>query len=182
MSRIGNQIITIPAGITVTVAGQHATVTGPKGTLSVPLHRDVAITIENNTAAVKRVRETNEARAMHGTVRMMLSNAVSGVHTEWTKSLELVGVGYRAQTSGSDLTLSLGFSHPVMIKAPQGITFAVKQNTITISGIDKQQVGEIAAQIRRIRPPEPYKGKGIKYVGEVIRRKAGKAAKGAGSA
>lgn len=182
MSRIGQQTIEIPAGVTIKVDNSTVSVIGPKGTMVIPTHSEIAITTEENHINVKQKKETADASALQGTIRMILFNAVSGVTKEWSKALELVGVGYRAATNGKELTLTIGFSHPVKIQAPEGITFTVSQNTITIQGVDKQQVGETAAIVRRVRPPEPYKGKGIKYVGEHIRRKSGKAAKAVGGA
>lgn len=182
MSRIGRQSISIPNGVTITIDGKHLTAKGTKGEATLALHGDMEVKQEGTTITVARKRETTIAKAMHGTTRSLINNTLLGVSTGWDKTLELVGVGYRASLNGKDLSLTVGFSHPVIIPAPEGITFSVKQSFIVVSGMDKQQVGEVAAQIRRVRPPEPYKGKGIKYQGERIRRKAGKAAKAAGGA
>ena len=182
MSRIGRQSISIPEGVSVTMEGKTLKVKGSKGESTFAVHTDMEVALEGNTITVTRKRDTAVAKAMHGTTRTLIHNTITGVSTGWDKTLELVGVGYRAAVTGKDLTLTVGFSHPVIIPAPEGITYTVKQSFIVVSGMDKQQVGEMAAQIRRVRPPEPYKGKGIKYQGERIRRKAGKAAKAAGGA
>lgn len=183
MSKIGRMPIAIKSGVTVTTDGKTVTVTGPKGTMAFPLPIGITVTIETDKVVVSQVNKGEElTKAAFGLTRATINNMVKGVADGFTKKLELAGVGYRAQTSGAELTLSLGFSHPVKIKAPAGITFAVAENVISISGIDPVLVGNTAAQIRGIKPPEPYKGKGIKYVGEVIRKKAGKAAKAVGGA
>lgn len=177
MSRIGTKPVKIPEGVTIKVEKGAVTVTGPKGTLSQTFRPEVAVKVEGGSILVERVAETPKAKSLHGLSRTLLENMVLGATSGWNKGLELVGVGYRAELSGPDLVLNIGFSHPVKFPAPAGITFAVADNTkINVSGTDKQLVGETAAQIRRTRPPEPYKGKGIRYIGEYIRRKAGKAA------
>jgi large subunit ribosomal protein L6 len=181
MSRIGKQIIPLPAGVVITPAEAEYTVTGTKGTLVVPRFAGVDIQIADSTAQVVVVGDPLDAqvRSFYGLLRVLLANAVTGVSTGWSRDLELHGVGMRAALAGTSLNLSLGFSHPVMVDAPQGITFLVTKNVITVSGIDKQLVGETAAKIRQHRKPEPYKGKGIRYSGEYIRRKAGKTGKAA---
>lgn len=177
MSRIGTKPVKISQGVTVQVDGSLVSVSGPKGTLSQTFRPEVAIKVDNNIVLVERTAETPKAKSLHGLSRTLVENMIMGVTQGWNKGLELVGVGYRATLEGTTLILNVGFSHQVKFPAPDGITFEVSDNTkINVKGIDKQLVGETAAQIRRIRPPEPYKGKGIRYIGEVIRRKAGKAA------
>lgn len=175
MSRIGKQPITLPTGTLLQTEAEQITVTGSKGTLIVPLVAGTQLTVEGSRADVTRLND--DQRAAQGLVRSLLQNAVTGVTKGWSKNLELNGVGMRAALSGSTLTLSLGFSHPIVVEAPSGITFVVTKNVITVSGIDKQLVGETSAKIRSFRKPEPYKGKGIKYSTEIIRRKAGKTGK-----
>ncbi len=178
MSRIGRKPVQIPAGVEVTVDGNTCIVKGPKGTLQQDFHENITVTVEENEVVVDRANDERESRAQHGLTRALIQNMVTGVSEGFTKSLELAGVGYRVQLKGTSLDFSLGYSHPVVIEAPEGITFEVPDNThIHVKGINKQQVGQIAAEIRAKRPPEPYKGKGIHYVGEHIRRKLGKAAK-----
>lgn len=178
MSRIGKLTINIPAGVTLSHEGDIVKVVGPKGELSQRLLPLVGLELTGESAKVTRRNDTIAARAAHGLSRQLVANMVIGVTDGFEKRLELKGVGYRATAEGDKkLTLNLGFSHPVVIDAPEGISFRMEKNIIVISGIDKQLVGEIASQIRRIRPPEPYKGKGVMYLGEHIRRKAGKAAK-----
>lgn len=178
MSRIGKKPVQIPAGVDVAVDGSHVTVKGPKGQLELDVYSKLSVSIEENVLTVSRPDDERETRARHGLTRALIQNMVTGVSEGYTKSLELAGVGYRVQLKGKDLELSLGYSHPVNYAAPEGITFEVPDNThINVKGIDKQQVGQVAAEIRTKRPPEPYKGKGIHYVGEHIRRKLGKAAK-----
>lgn len=178
MSRIGRKPVQIPAGVEVTVNGNTCVVKGPKGTLQQDFHENITVTVEENEVIVDRVNDERESRAQHGLTRALIQNMVTGVSEGFTKSLELAGVGYRVQLKGTSLDFSLGYSHPVVVEAPEGITFEVPDNThINVKGINKQQVGQIAAEIRAKRPPEPYKGKGIHYVGEHIRRKLGKAAK-----
>ena len=178
MSRIGRKPVQIPAGVEVTVNGNTCVVKGPKGTLQQDFHENITVTVEENEVIVDRANDERESRAQHGLTRALIQNMVTGVSEGFTKSLELAGVGYRVQLKGTALDFSLGYSHPVVIEQPDGITFEVPDNThINVKGIDKQQVGQVAAEIRAKRPPEPYKGKGIHYVGEHIRRKLGKAAK-----
>jgi large subunit ribosomal protein L6 len=175
MSRIGKKTVASPAGVTLTLEGQKVSVKGPKGQLSWTVAEEIELTLENGELSFA-IREDNQrSRAMWGLSRTLVANMVQGVSQGYEETLELVGVGYRAAMKGSALSIQLGFSHDVDLPAPEGITFAVpKQTEIKISGIDKQQVGETAARIRRIRPPEPYKGKGVRYAGEKVRRKEGK--------
>lgn len=181
MSRIGRKLITIPSGVEVTQSAGLINVHGPKGELSTPLPRNISLTIEDGILEVQRANDEGPTRALHGLVRSLIANMITGVTAGFTKTLEITGVGYRAQKVGDNLTLALGFSHPVEFAAPSGIEFTVESPTrVVIGGIDKQVVGETAARIRRIRKPEPYKGKGIRYSDEVIRRKAGKAGKAGG--
>ena len=178
MSRIGKKPVQIPAGVDVAVDGSHVTVKGPRGQLELDIYSKLSISIEENVLTVIRPDDERETRARHGLTRALIQNMVTGVSEGYTKSLELAGVGYRVQLKGKDLELSLGYSHPVNDPAPEGITIEVPDNThLHVKGIDKQQVGQVAAEIRTKRPPEPYKGKGIHYDGEHIRRKLGKAAK-----
>jgi len=178
MSRIGNAPITIPNGVDVRIEGEHVTVKGPKGTLELDVHRDIAVDLADGTLSVRRSSDQREHRSLHGLTRSLLANMVTGVTEGFVRVLEIQGVGYRAALKGKDLELQVGYSHPVLINAPEGITFTVETPTrIAVAGSDKQQVGQIAANIRAVRPPEPYKGKGIRYEGEYVRRKAGKAAK-----
>jgi len=175
MSRIGKKAIAIPAGVTVTLDGQTVTVKGPKGQLSWTVAEEIELSQANGELTLAKRVESQRAQAMWGLSRTLVANMVAGVTTGFERTLELVGVGYRAAMKGQALSMQLGFSHDVDIPAPAGITFATpKQTEIKISGIDKQQVGELAARIRRIRPPEPYKGKGVRYAGEQVRRKEGK--------
>jgi large subunit ribosomal protein L6 len=175
MSRIGKLPIQIPSGVTITVDQDVMTVTGPKGTLTQPVLSHVTVTIAEGVATVTRKSDEKIARAQHGLMRALLNNMVVGVSKGFEKKLELNGVGYRVSGGGQNLTFALGFAHPVEYKAPESIALTVEKNLITVSGIDKQQVGQAAAEIRSLKKPEPYKGKGIKYVDEVIIRKAGKA-------
>ncbi|MGH2450920.1 MAG: 50S ribosomal protein L6 [Candidatus Limnocylindria bacterium] len=178
MSRIGKLPVSIPAGVDVKIEGRTVTVKGPKGELRRTFHRLVEIARADGTLEVRRVDETGEARALHGLSRTLLSNMVAGVTTGYAKDLEISGTGYRAQISGKKLQLALGFSHPIEIDPPAGISFAVETpQKLRVSGIDKELVGEVAAKIRALRVPDPYKAKGVKYAGEHIRRKAGKAGK-----
>ena len=179
MSRIGRKVITIPAGVTVTVNEENlVTVKGPKGTLTANIHKNMTVTVEGATVSVARNDDERENRALHGLSRSLISNMVEGVTKGYSKNLEMVGVGYKAAKAGKTLTLNLGHSHPIYFEEKDGITFDVPNSTtIVVNGIDKQLVGQIAAQIREKRPPEPYLGKGVKYVGEHIRRKAGKTGK-----
>ncbi len=172
MSRIGRQPIQIPAGVTVRVDGREVVTAGPKGELKLVLPGAVTVAVEGDQAVVK-----SEMSNLHGLFRSLLANNIKGVAEGWSKILELSGTGYRAATNGTELNLALGFSHPVVVTAPAGITFSVVENKITVSGIDKVTVGEVAAKVRHFRPADVYKAKGLKYEGEVIRRKPGKAAK-----
>jgi len=175
MSRIGKKPIAIPSGVTATIDGQTVTVKGPKGQLSWTVAEEIEVKQEGSELTLSKRTEGQRAQAMWGLSRSLLGNMVTGVTTGFEQTLELVGVGYRAQMKGQALSMQLGFSHDVDIPAPNGISFATpKQTEIKISGIDKQAVGEMAARIRRIRPPEPYKGKGVRYAGEQVRRKEGK--------
>ena len=178
MSRIGNKPIAVPAGVEVKIDGQHITVKGPKGTLEREIHKNISVTMEDNT--IKVTRPNNEAlnRSLHGLTRTLISNMIEGVEKEYTRELQINGVGYRVQKQGNNLNLTLGYSHPVIFEAPEGITFDVPNpNTIIVKGINKELVGQTAANIRTKRPPEVYRGKGIKYAEEVIRRKEGKTGK-----
>jgi large subunit ribosomal protein L6 len=179
MSRIGRKVIDIPAGVTVTVNEENlVTVKGPKGTLETKVHANISVAVEGAVISVTRANDERENRSLHGLSRTLISNMVEGVTKGYSKTLEMVGVGYKAQKSGKTLTLNLGHSHPILFEEKDGITFDVPNSTtIVVNGIDKQMVGQIAAQIREKRPPEPYLGKGVKYVGEHIRRKAGKTGK-----
>jgi large subunit ribosomal protein L6 len=177
MSRIGKQPIEIPAGVNVAISPGRVQVNGPLGELSQHVPARMQIDQEDGTLTVKRPTERGDDRALHGLTRSLLANMVEGVTNGFQKRLEIQGVGYRAALRGTDLELNVGFSHPVVVKPPQGITFEVPDTTtVLVKGIDKQQVGEIAAQVRKVRPPEPYKGKGIRYEGEYVRRKVGKRA------
>lgn len=178
MSRIGKRPIPIPQKVTVTLDGLTVVVKGPKGELTRTLPSGVILSQEGDTIVVKRRDESRLARERHGLCRTLIANMVDGVSQGFQKRLEIQGVGYRAQVQGRSLNLSLGYSHPVQFEPPEGIQFAVEGNTnVTVSGIDKEIVGDIAARIRAARPPEPYKGKGVRYAGEQVRRKAGKAGK-----
>ena len=178
MSRIGNKTITIPAGVEVIVAeGNEVTVKGPKGTLTRQFNKDLGINIENGVLTVTRPNEEKHTKQLHGTTRALINNMVEGVNVGYKRELEIVGIGYRAALAGNKLTLNIGYSHPVEFTAEDGLTIEVpNQTTIIVSGIDKQRVGEMAANIRATRKPEPYKGKGIRYKGEIVRRKEGKTA------
>ncbi len=183
MSKIAKKPVLIKEGVSVNIAENKVSVNGPKGSLSFVVPQGIEVKQEDGNLVVsQRIKNDIKTNALFGLTRAMVANMVTGVSNGFTKKLELSGVGYRAQASGNTLTLSLGFSHPVIIKGEEGITFAVEENVITVLGIDKTLVGNTAARIRAIRPPEPYKGKGIKYQGERIRRKAGKAAKAVGGA
>jgi large subunit ribosomal protein L6 len=181
MSRIGRLPIKIPDGVSVEIKTGEVVVKGPKGQLSRKLSHGVSAELKDGNLVVKGLKNEESVKPLLGTERSILFNMVKGVVDGWEKKLELVGTGYRAEVAGKTLTLSVGYSHPVKIEAAEGISFKVEKNIITVEGIDKSLVGFVAANIRNIRPPEPYKGKGIRYVGEVIRRKAGKAAKAAGA-
>lgn len=177
MSRIGRLPITVPAGVDVTIDGADVTVKGPKGTLSHTVPAPITVEkAEDGTLQVTRPNDERQSRSLHGLTRTLVANMVAGVTEGYTKKLEIVGTGYRVVAKGTDLEFALGFSHPVIIPAPAGISFTVETPTrFSVSGIDKQQVGEVAANLRKLRKPDPYKGKGVRYEGEVIRRKAGKA-------
>ena len=177
MSRIGRLPITVPAGVDVTIEGADVTVKGPKGTLSHSVASPISIArADDGSLTVSRPDDERASRSLHGLTRTLVANMVSGVTEGYTKRMEIVGTGYRVVAKGTTLEFALGFSHPVIIPAPEGITFAVETPTrFSVSGIDKQQVGEVAAKLRKLRKPDPYKGKGVRYEGEVIRRKAGKA-------
>jgi large subunit ribosomal protein L6 len=178
MSRIGNKPIELPDGVDIKIDGNHVKVKGSKGELERSFNDRIGIDLEDGVLTVTRPDDERESRALHGLSRALLNNMVVGVSDGFRKELEIQGVGYRATMKGSGIELLVGFSHPVEIEAPEGITFEVPDQTkIVISGIDKEQVGQVAANIRKVRPPEPYKGKGIRYAGEYVRRKAGKAGK-----
>jgi large subunit ribosomal protein L6 len=179
MSRIGRKSIPVPSGVEVTIDGSTVKVKGPKGELSHTLAEPITVERgEDGQVHVSRPNDERRAKELHGLSRTLVANMIVGVTEGYRKTLEIAGTGYRVTAKGSDLEFALGFSHPVQVKAPSGITFTVERPTLFhVAGIDKQQVGEVAANIRKIRPPEPYKGKGVKYQGEIIRRKAGKAGK-----
>lgn len=179
MSRVGKKIIEVPAGVTVEVSAENvATVKGPKGELVRSFHKDMTIAVEGNVVSVTRPSDSKEHRTNHGTTRALLANMVTGVSAGFSKSLDLIGVGYRAQLQGKKLVLNVGFSHPVEFTPEDGIEVEVPTNTkIIVKGISKEQVGALASNIRDVRPPEPYKGKGIRYEGEIVRRKEGKTGK-----
>jgi large subunit ribosomal protein L6 len=178
MSRIGRQPIEVPGGVDVSIDGTHVSVKGPRGTLERSLHPEMKLVQEDGTIRVERPSDEAMHRSLHGLTRTLVANMVEGVTKGYEKRLEIVGVGYRASLRGQDLEIAAGFSHPVIVQRPEGVEFEVPQPTrITVRGNDKQAVGEIAAKIRKVRPPEPYKGKGIRYEGEHVRKKAGKAAK-----
>ena len=178
MSRIGRLPITVPAGVEVKVDGSVVSVKGSKGELSHTVASPIEVSLEEGTLTVARPNDERASRSLHGLTRTLIANMIQGVTAGYEKKLEIVGTGYRVQAKGSDLEFALGFSHPVTVRPPDGITFTVEAPTrFIVSGIDKQKVGETAANIRKIRKPEPYKGKGIRYAGEVIRRKVGKAGK-----
>ena len=178
MSRIGRLPITVPSGVEVKVDGNVVSVKGSKGELTHTVASPIQVSLEESTLTVSRPNDERESRSLHGLTRTLINNMIVGVTEGYKKDLEIVGTGYRVQAKGSDLEFALGYSHPVAIKAPEGITFAVEGPTkLSVSGINKQQVGEVAANIRKLRKPDPYKGKGIRYAGEQIRRKVGKAGK-----
>jgi large subunit ribosomal protein L6 len=178
MSRIGRKPITVPAGVEVTIDGSTVKVKGPKGELSHTVVEPITVEAEDGVLHVKRPDDERRSRALHGLSRTLINNMIVGVSEGYSRTLEIHGTGYRVQAKGSDLEFALGFSHPVVISPPEGVTFRVERPTqFVVEGIDKQQVGEVAANIRKLRPPEPYKGKGVRYQGEHVRRKAGKAGK-----
>ncbi len=179
MSRIGRLPVPVPSGVEVAIDGRTVSVKGPKGSLSHTVAAPITVDRgEDGALLVQRPDDERESRALHGLSRTLIANMITGVTEGYSKTLEIVGVGYRVQARGSDLEFALGFSHPVPVKAPEGITFTVESPTrLRVSGIDKQQVGEVAAKIRKIRRPDPYKGKGVRYQGEVVRRKVGKTGK-----
>lgn len=182
MSKIGKQPVQIPQGVNVIIAGCEVSVSGPKGELAFTTRPEVKVEVKEDKVTVTRKNETKFAKSLHGLTRSVIANMIKGVIVGHEKTLELVGVGYRAAKDGNNLVLSVGYSHPVVIAEPPGIALETKENKIIVSGADKILVGETAARIRRVRPPEPYKGKGIKYAGEFIRRKAGKTVKAVGAA
>lgn len=178
MSRIGKQPIPVPSGVEVQIDGSSVKVKGPKGELDASFNEDLRIELQDGVIIITRPSDDRTHRSLHGLTRSLIANMVTGVSEGFSKNLEIVGVGYRAQMKGSDLELALGFSHPVVVVAEPGITFEVPSPTkITVRGIDKQRVGQVASEIRGFRPPEPYKGKGVRYEGEYVRRKLGKTAK-----
>ena len=178
MSRIGKQPVAVPAGVDVSIDGQHVTVKGPKGTLEHTVAEPIAVKLEDGAVSVTRPDDERTSRSLHGLTRTLIDNMVVGVTQGYSKAMEIVGTGYRVVAKGGDLEFSLGYSHTILVKAPEGITFTVESPTrFSVNGIDKQQVGGLAANIRKLRRPEPYKGKGVRYADEVVRRKAGKAGK-----
>lgn len=178
MSRIGNKVVVLPAGVEIKQDGNNITVKGPKGELTREFSSDIKMNIEGNEVTFTRPNDSKEMKTIHGTTRANFNNMVVGVSEGFQKALELIGVGYRAQVQGNKLTLNVGYSHPVEMTAPEGVTFEVPANTqVIVKGINKEVVGELVANIRGVRPPEPYKGKGIRYVGEFVRRKEGKTGK-----
>ena len=178
MSRIGNKPITVPAGVEVKIDGKHISVKGPKGTLERDIEPEISMELKENVLTISRDSDARRSKSLHGLTRTLINNMINGVQNEFTRELQINGVVYRVQKQGNDLNLSLGYSHPVIFEAPKGITFDVPNaNTIIVKGIDKELVGQTAAVIRTKRPPEVYRGKGIKYAEEVIRRKVGKTGK-----
>ncbi|UYY06153.1 50S ribosomal protein L6 [Enterococcus faecalis] len=178
MSRIGNKVVVLPVGVEIKQDGNNITVKGPKGELTREFSSDIKMNIEGNEVTFTRPNDSKEMKTIHGTTRANFNNMVVGVSEGFQKALELIGVGYRAQVQGNKLTLNVGYSHPVEMTAPEGVTFEVHANTqVIVKGINKEVVGELVANIRGVRPPEPYKGKGIRYVGEFVRRKEGKTGK-----
>jgi large subunit ribosomal protein L6 len=175
MSRIGKMPISVPKNVTVDIGSGQVSVKGPRGELTRSVPPEINVITDDGVLRIERGSDEPQQRSLHGLTRSLIANMVTGVTSGFTRRLEVNGVGYRAAVSAGNLVLQVGYSHPVLVPAPPGITFAVQANAITVSGADKEMVGEVAAQVRRVRPPEPYKGKGIKYAEEVIRRKAGKA-------
>ena len=182
MSRLGRKIIDFPDAAKPSLEGKRIAVSGPKGSMTLEIPKGISVEVKDKAIKVKAVNKDLKTKALHGTVRALIANMVKGVTEGWTKTLELVGTGFKAETTGKSLTLNVGYSHPVKIDAPEGISFKVEKLEITVEGINKELVGHVADRIRSVRPPEPYKGKGIKYKDEVVRRKAGKAAKAQGAA
>jgi large subunit ribosomal protein L6 len=178
MSRIGRRPVPIPSGVTVNLAGGSVSVKGPKGTLAQPVPRGIQVEVAEGQVRFARPDDSGPSRALHGLARASLANMITGVTTGFTRELEIQGVGYRAEVKGKKLVMALGFSHPVEVPIPEGLAVSVSENRIRIEGAQRERVGQFASDIRRIRPPEPYKGKGIRHVGERVRRKAGKAAVG----
>ena len=176
MSKIGKQPVTIPAGVTVEVNGHTVSITGPKGNIKRHFPPEIGVEVADGKVLVSAKGSGKYVMALFGTTRALINNDVTGVSAGWSKKLELVGTGFRAELVGDELSLTVGYSHPVKIKAPAGITFKVEKTFVTVDGFDREIVGQVSADIRAVRPPEPYKGKGIKYSDEIIRRKAGKAA------
>lgn len=176
MSKIGKQPVIIPAGVTVEISGHTVTTKGAKGTLVMHFAPEIAVEVVGDEVIVSTKGSGKYVMALFGTTRALINNDVKGVSEGWIKKLELVGTGFRPELNGNELSLTVGYSHPVKVKAPEGITFKVEKLVVTVDGCDKELVGQVAANIRAVRPPEPYKGKGIKYIDEIIRRKAGKAA------
>jgi large subunit ribosomal protein L6 len=179
MSRIGKQLIKVPSGVEIKINGTNIEVKGPKGELMVQIRPEIEATMQDGQISFTVKEQSKESSAFWGLARALVANAVKGVTEEYKKELEIQGVGYRARVEGDNLVLEMGFSHPVNMEKPKGVNFTVEKNIVRVSGIDKQLVGETAAKIRAVKPPEPYKGKGIRYVGEVVLRKAGKRAEGA---
>jgi large subunit ribosomal protein L6 len=178
MSRIGRLPIDIPVGVTVTVSGADVAVKGPKGELGLTVASPIAVAVEDNQVLVTRPDDERTSRSLHGLTRTLIANQITGVTQGYSKGLEVVGTGYRVQARGTSVEFALGYSHPITVEPPAGISFTVEgNNRLTVVGIDKQAVGEVAANIRKLRKPEPYKGKGVRYAGEVVRRKAGKSGK-----
>ena len=178
MSRIGRLPITVPAGVELKIDGDAVAVKGTKGELTITVASPITVALEENTLTVSRPNDERDSRSLHGLTRTLIENMIIGVTTGYEKKLEIHGTGYRVVAKGSNLEFALGYSHPVVVEAPEGIAFAVEgNNKITVSGINKQQVGEVSANIRKLRRPDPYKGKGVRYAGEIIRRKVGKAGK-----
>jgi len=181
MSRIGKLPVMIPEGVKVKIEEKDVSINGPKGNINLKLPREVDVLVKENVLRVLPKSKSKKARALHGTYRALLLNSVKGVTEGWSKVLELVGTGYRAELSGEGLIIAIGYSHPVIVKVPEGIGFKAEKTQVTVSGVNKELVGQVAANIRAIRPPEPYKGKGIRYKDEIVRRKPGKAAKAQGA-
>lgn len=179
MSRIGKLPVELPEGIKAQVSGRSLKVVGPKGELEYKFSRLVGVAVDGSQVKVSRRRDDKASKAIHGTTRALINNMVKGVKDGWVKNLQIVGKGYRAEAKQDRLVLTVGYSHPVEIVAPDGVSFKVEKDNIAVSGMDKGLVGQVAARLRKVRPPEPYKGKGIRYLDEVVRRKPGKAAKGA---